>query len=319
METSRINSYKPPFLLRNGHAATIWPALTRKIKPTPAYSRERIATPDDDFLDLDWMKQNASSLVIISHGLEGNSERQYVVGMANSFFKNGFDVVAWNFRGCGESINNQRILYHSGATDDLRFLVEYVIKKGYKTLTLIGFSLGGNLTLKFLGETPHQAEIKNAVTFSVPLDLHAGSLNISKRKNFIYERRFLRSLTNKLKLKAAKYPEYYDLSRLSEVKSLMDFDEYFTGPIHGFKGAMHYYDQCSSKNFIENITIPTLVVNALNDPFLPNECLDHSLFQGNAFVKFETPANGGHCGFADYTTESFWSEQRAVSFVLHDA
>ena len=143
--------YTPPRFLFSPHLETIFPALVRRVTLKP-YTRERITTPDNDFLDLDWLQQGSDKLIIISHGLEGNTQRAYVKGMAKAFHNRGYDVLAWNFRGCSDEMNRQLRFYHSGATDDLNTVVNHVAdKKSYKNITLLGFSLGGNLTLKFLG------------------------------------------------------------------------------------------------------------------------------------------------------------------------
>ena len=319
MTPEKIPPYNPPFGLRNRHLATIWPALTRKISPVRPYERERIQTPDNDFLDLDWSRNGNDSAVIICHGLEGNSERPYVVGMVNAFHHRQVDVMAWNYRGCSGEVNKQKRVYHSGATDDLDLVVTHVKDKGYQNIYLIGFSLGGNLALKYLGEKRSQTPVDRCITFSVPLDLQASAYKIRAKSNFLYERRFLRSLSKKVREKATQFPDIYSDIKLRRVKTIIDFDDIFTGPIHGFKDSRDYYALCSSKEFLKAIEVPTLVVNALNDPFLPLECFDNSLFENNKQVNFETPKHGGHCGFAQYSSALFWSEQRALSFVLDGA
>ncbi len=310
--------YRPPSWLRNGHLATIYPALFRKIRLPRSYNRERISTEDDDFLDLDWLKQGCRRLVIISHGLEGSSNRPYVQGMAHAFSTFDFDVLAWNYRGCSEEMNRSLTMYHSGATSDLHLVIEHSIAQGYEEIYLVGFSLGGNLTLKYLGERQPPEEVIKSVVYSVPLDLSAGSDHISQRGNWMYEQRFLKSLRRKLRVKKEQFPEL-DISRLEDVDTLRMFDDLFTAPIHGFEGAEDYYQRCSSKYFIKAITVPTLVVNALNDPFLPHQSLDPSLFEGSSSVMFERPQHGGHCGFASYDNRPwYWSEQRAVAYCLLD-
>lgn len=146
---------------------TIYPALFRKVQ-LPPYKRERILTPDGDFLDLDWIKKDSSKLVIISHGLEGNSQRAYIKGMVRAFTSQGFDALAWNYRGCSEQTNLQRRFYHSGATDDLDYIVQHAISKNYKQIYMIGFSLGGNLTLKYLGEEKDLKGLRRLLFFQFP-------------------------------------------------------------------------------------------------------------------------------------------------------
>lgn len=307
--------YISPVALFNAHLQTIYPSLFRKVKVN--WSRERIATPDQDFLDLDWLKQNSKKLVIISHGLEGNSRRAYVSGMANLFSKNGFDVLAWNFRGCSEEMNRQLRFYHSGATDDLAHVINHVIALNqYHEINMVGFSLGGNLTLKYLGEqSKHPSLLNRAVVFSVPLHLHASCIQISKPSNWVYSQRFLRSLKKKVTDKAQLYPEL-DIKKLKNINTILEFDDQYTAPLHGFIDAIDYYTQCSSLNFLSAIKIPTLIVSAWNDPFLSKECFPLEKLKGHPSVILEATKHGGHCGFASFNENGvYWSEQRALNFI----
>jgi uncharacterized protein len=306
-------NYKRPSLLFSGHLETIYPALFRTIKLS--YERERIFTPDGDFLDLDWIKNNSKKLVIISHGLEGNSSRAYMKGMAKAFSTNGFDVIAWNFRGCSDEMNKMLRFYHSGATDDLDLVVRHAQRNGYAEIYLIGFSLGGNLTLKYLGERNSSSEITKAVVFSTPLDLHTSCLKISKPGNVIYSARFLKSLKTKVIQKSKVIPGI-DLKGIEGIDTLISFDDRYTAPLHGFDSALDYYNKCSSINFIESITLPTLIVNAQNDPFLSELCYPVSKVKNHPWVKFESPRYGGHVGFAQFDKNGlYWSEERALSFL----
>ncbi len=309
------SAYRSPNVLFNRHLQTIYPAIFRK-PSVPNYFRERISTPDDDFLDLDWLKNDNKHLVIISHGLEGNSSRAYVRGMANIFFRNGIDVLCWNYRGCSEEPNLKPHSYHSGATEDLEWVIKHSLTKGYKLISLIGFSLGGNMNLKYLGETSTAKfpELKSCVVFSVPLNLKSCSIQLHKRSNYLYERRFLKSFFAKIREKSKRLQEV-DKNYLKFVKSVFDFDEYYTAPLSGYRSAIDYYDQCSSKNFIKSIKIPTLVVNALNDPFLGPECSDPNEFLNSSNVWLDLPLHGGHCGFSLFNNSYFWSELKALEFI----
>jgi predicted alpha/beta-fold hydrolase len=314
-KTEQIIPYKSPRVLFSNHLETIYPALLRKVAIQPP-AAERIITPDDDFLDLDWYKQGSEKCLVISHGLEGNSSRAYVKGMAKAFLGAGFDVFAWNYRGCSGETNRQLRFYHSGATDDLQFVVSHVAKE-YSEIYLLGFSLGGNLTLKYLGEPGVHPAVRKAVTFSTPVDLHSSCLQISKPSNWVYTRRFLNSLVAKVRTKAAVRDDL-DVKGLEKLKTLFEFDDHFTGPIHGFRDAIDYYTKSSSIHFIKNIRIPTLVVNALNDPFLSPECYPRGGFGANGCVGFEYPERGGHVGFALFNHKGlYWSEMRALSFILN--
>ncbi len=307
--------YTSPTLLFNAHLQTIYPSLFRKVNVN--WSRERITTPDNDFLDIDWLKQDSKKLVIISHGLEGNSRRAYVNGMANVFYKNGFDVLAWNYRGCSEEINRQLRFYHSGATDDLNHVVQFALSHQYAEINLIGFSLGGNLTLKYLGEQGNSISqvLKKAAAFSVPLHLHSSCIQLAKPSNWIYSQRFLKSLKKKVIAKANLYPEL-DTKNLKNVTTLLEFDDQYTAPLHGFKDAIDYYTRSSSIHFLSKIKTPTLIVNALNDPFLSRECYPLNDLKNHAHIIFETTNEGGHCGFASFNENGvYWSEQRALNFI----
>jgi len=309
-----MHSYEAPSLLFNAHIETIWPALFRKVQ-LPSYHRERIKTHDDDFLDLDWLKQDSNKLVIISHGLEGNSHRAYIQGMARQFFTNGYDTLAWNYRGCSGEMNRQLRFYHSGATDDLKWVIDYV-SANYDSIYLIGFSLGGNLSLKYLGEGNVNTAVKKAVVFSVPLELHTSCLEILKPSNWMYHYRFLKGLKAKV-VEKAKHRSDLNVSQLDDIKTLIEFDDHFTAPIHGFANAIEYYKKCSSLYFLSEIRTSTLIVNAKNDPFLSPDC--YPQLPVGSSVKLETPARGGHVGFAQFGQNGlYWSELRAFDFIHND-
>jgi predicted alpha/beta-fold hydrolase len=315
MNDEALLDYLPPFFLYGAHLETIFPALLRRVQLVP-YTRERITTPDEDFLDLDWLVNGSDKVAIISHGLEGNSSRAYIKGMAKALHDNGFDVAAWNFRGCSGEMNRQLRFYHSGATDDLDTVVRHVINVGrYKEVFLVGFSLGGNLTLKYLGERDVDPSIRKSVVFSVPMDLRRSCEKISRPVNRIYSNRFLRSLKSKI-LQKARYRKELDTTRLRQIKTLTEFDDQYTAPLHGFKSAIEYYEQCSALRFVENIRIPTLIINTLNDPFLSPECFPATLLEGHPFVRLQILSRGGHVGFTQFNKNGlYWSEQRALEFL----
>ena len=316
--------YQAPFWLPEGHSQTIFPSIFRKVEGVH-YVRERINTPDGDFLDLDisgGVNQNKTksqnSLIVLSHGLEGNSTRQYIMGMVKNFNAHGFDCLAWNFRSCSEDMNQTKRFYHSGATDDLDTIVKHAISKGYQKIYLVGFSLGGNLTLKFLGEKGQNLypEVQKAIVFSVPLHLSSSSKTIS----WLYDQRFIRSLNKKVLAKAQRFPEFeINTSNIEEIKNLKDFDDEYTSQLHGFKDAEDYYEQNSSLYFLDNIDIKTLIINAKNDPFLSKECFPFEQAKHLEKVYLQTPAGGGHCGFypVDYQGV-LWSERRALEWISED-
>ena len=310
-----LEKYLPPFFLFGAHLETIYPALLRRVSLIP-YTRERITTPDDDFLDLDWLEKDSDTVVIISHGLEGNSSRPYIKGMARALHTAGFSVVAWNFRGCSGEMNRQLRFYHSGATDDLHTVVTHLIeKKHYRKIFLVGFSLGGNITLKYLGERNAPDAIQKAVVFSVPLDLKTSCQKISRPANRIYSNRFLRSLKGKV-LAKSRFRKELNTSKLAGIRTLVAFDDCYTAPLHGFKDANDYYEQCSSIRFVHLIKVPTLIINTLNDPFLSPECFPKTLLSNHPHVKLEILSRGGHVGFTQFNKNGlYWSEQRALEFL----
>lgn len=310
------NNYRPPFWLFNGHLETIYPPLFRKISIPYIPTKITIHTPDDDYFELNYYDNNSNKSLIISHGLEGNNDRPYVIGMAKKFFQKGWNVIAWNYRGCNGKVNHSIKSYHSGFTQDLEEVIAFASKPKVETISLVGFSLGGNLTLKYLGrDYKVNTRIKSAVTFSVPLDLHLGCVQISKPGNVLYSKRFLKSLKQKVRMKAEKYPQIR-AQNLLKIKDLMSFDDYFTAPIHGFSSALDYYQSCSSLFVLDKIRIPTLIVNALNDPFLPETCYPYEILESHKYVNLETPDRGGHVGFcSDNGSEFYWSEERAFEFI----
>lgn len=309
------STHRAPFYLFNGHLQTIIPALYRKVEGIH-YRRERLTTPDMDFLDIDWSEIGSDALAILSHGLEGDSSRPYMLGMVRALNLQGLDALAWNYRSCSGEPNKLLRSYHLGASDDLDFVIKHAISsKKYKRIYLLGFSAGGNITLKYLGEAPEQVpqEVKRAAVFSVPVDLKSSAEKIS----LIYTRRFLKSLGKKLEQKRNMYPSEVDLSNYSLFWSFPEFDDKYTAPLHGFENAEDYYKKVSSRQYIPTIKIPTLLVNAKNDPFLGPTCFPESEASLNPDFYLEMPAQGGHVGFAeDFSKDEYYSERRAVNFLL---
>ncbi|MDH3999282.1 MAG: alpha/beta fold hydrolase [Desulfuromonadales bacterium] len=311
-------AHKRPWFLPNGHLETIWPSLCRKA-PTPRYRRERITTADDDFLDLDWLQAGRKRLVIISHGLEGDSHRHYVTGMARTFAAESWDVLAWNFRGCSGEINRQPRFTHNGATDDLHAVVSHALQQhDYTSVTLVGFSMGGNLSLVYLGREAAQVpeQVRGAVCFSVPCDLAAASECLAQAGNRIYMQRFMSLMGRKVKHQAQHYPELFPCDDYAVLKTFHDFDNRYTAPLHGFSDARHYWRECSSLPYLDAVRVPAWIVSAQNDPFLPPQCYPKLDSHANPLVQMLTPPHGGHCGFAVAGGGSrYWSEALALSLL----
>ncbi|MEQ8924772.1 MAG: alpha/beta fold hydrolase [Fulvivirga sp.] len=310
------SSYKPPFWMRNGHIATIIPSTFRKVEGVQ-YSRERIDTPDDDFLDLDWINNGNDSLVIISHGLEGSSNRPYMLGMAKYMSENKLDVLAWNCRSCSGEINRQARFYHHGATEDLETVIDHVLKTSdYQSIVLVGFSMGGSLTIKYLGESDSRPDVvKAGIAFSIPVSLKSSVDQLTNSKTGFYKRRFLRKLEEKVKLKAETYPGLVEYNGFDDIKEFEDFDNKYTAPIHGFKDAHDFYKRASAGNFLPQVSVPLLICNAVNDPFLGEPCYPYDLCERTENLYLETPKYGGHVGFQLPKGVYNYMEKRALKFV----
>lgn len=314
------SKYKgPPFYYINRHVETVLPSLRRKVDGV-VYERERIDTPDNDFLDIDWIRNGNDRLLVITHGLEGNSSRHYVTGLAKLFRDQGWDILAWNNRTCSGEMNRQRIMYHHGASYDLRTVVEHLNRVAdYRKVCLAGISMGGGQTLRFLGENethPLAKNIRAAVAISAPCSLIESAETLTHRANWIYEKKFLDRLKVKITKKALQYPDI-DITGLEKIKTTREFDERFSGPIHGFKGADDFYDFCSPYPFISKIELPVLVLNALNDPLLKGDCYPLELAQSMDNLFLEMPKRGGHVGFVQSGKEFTYSEERTLEFLTN--
>lgn len=460
------SAYHPVLPFRNGHIQTIYPALLRRLPPLP-FERQRIRTPDGDFLDLDWLQhtpkllppgsgaQSASlgslsalrgslpaskmqshvtptvyrhqppevsaaparPLVILTHGLEGSSGQTYIRGMARAFFQGGWDVLAWNFRGCSGTPNLKLRSYHSGATDDLQTVISHAssltpppasasgasssfpashapythssqatqpptshakrhrplptrsasvrhthtpssharhtqhpplggnnasptpwIPTGYRRIALIGFSLGGNIVLKYLGQSsqnatttlhsgahnmranslahPPLAQITGAVAISVPCDLAGSTAVLERRSNRVYMERFLKTLRQKIRDKHQTFPDKISINGLDAIRTFREFDDRYTAPLHGFTSADHYWHACSCLREMEYIRTPALLLNAEDDPFLSPGCFPTQIAREHPALHLEVTRHGGHVGFVRHARDGqYYSEWRALEFL----
>jgi len=311
------SSYNPPILFKNGHFSTIYAGLWRKITDLDQ-KRERIELSDGDFLDLDWSFSNQPTrkVVVLVHGLEGNAQRAYITGSAKAFNLKGYDVCAINLRTCSGEPNRLFRSYHSGATEDLDAVIQHILThKKYDEIYIKGFSLGGNMTLKYLGEGRDlPTEIKAGIGVSVPCNLNSSCKELLKPKNIPYAIRFKKNLVEKLKEKQKRFPEKITDADIKKVISLKDFDDIYTSRAHGFKDALDYYEQCSCLPFLPNIKVPTLVLNALNDSFLGPECFPYTMAENNPNLYLEASTYGGHVGYFGSQTITY-SEKRAINFI----
>jgi len=306
----------PPYYQFNGHLQTILPAILRKVEAP--YERERIILPDGDTLDLDWIDRASRQLVILTHGLEGNTDRHYMKGMANTFADLGWDVLGWNCRTCNGEMNQQLRMYNHGDIEDIDAVIRHaLLTKDYERVVLIGFSMGGSILMKYLGvhgkEVPEPVDA--GVAFSSPCDLAESVAALELPGNGFYKRRFFNSLRPKIEAKAEQYPEVLDLSNFERIRVWKDFDDFFSAPINGYKDAEDFYYNASAKNFMSGTDRPILLVNAHNDPILTPACSPTEICERHPLIFLEMPRRGGHVGFSQRGGGLAWSEERAVEFV----
>ena len=316
------STYHPPRLLRHGHVATILSSLLPA--PQAAWTHhERLELADDDFLDVVWQRHlNAGKdgcphpLAILSHGLEGSLQAPYIRSMARTLSARGWDVLAWNYRSCGGTPNRLLRSYHSGESGDLRRVIDHAALT-YPHIALIGFSLGGNITLKYVGEAPPHPAVHAAIAISAPVDLSSSARALDQRRgNRLYLQRFLKTLLGKAAAKALQFPGSIDPARLTKIRSIRDFDEYVTAPLHGFAGAEDYWTRASSLPHLTNIRVPTLLLNALNDPLLDQPSFPYAAALENPRFHLETPLHGGHVGFPDFLhSRQPWHERRVLAIL----
>lgn len=311
------SNYKPSFIFRNGHFSTIYSSKLRK-NPPLLQKRERLTLKDGDFLDLDWSYSEISTkkAAIILHGLEGNAQRTYVSGAGHHLQKAGWDIASMNFRGCSGEDNLAYQSYHSGKTEDLEEVISHILEKDlYTEIVLVGFSLGANLLLKYLGEREEvPSEIKKAVAISVPTSLRGSLESLMKPENWLYSKAFLINLRKKHERKMKLHPDKMNASDLAKIKTLKDFDDVYTSKAHGFKDAYDYYEKNSSNQFLANIKIPTLILNAKNDSFLNEDCYPFQIAENSKNIYLEAPEYGGHVGFHQ-TNSQYYSEKRTLEFL----
>jgi predicted alpha/beta-fold hydrolase len=309
------SSFDPPAFLGNAHVQTILPVLLPRRLPV-AFTRERLELADGDFVDLDWSRGSAARAAIISHGLEGCSENGYVRGVAAALCAAGWDVLAWNFRGCSGEPNRLPRFYHSGETGDLTAVIARAARD-YGRLALVGFSLGGNVTLKYLGEAAPHPSVVAAAAISVPVDLAASARALDQRPgNRLYLRRFMKSLVAKVEAKATRFPEELDAAGVRAIRTFQEFDDRYTAPLHGFRDAADYWERSSARRYLDGIGVPTLLLSALDDPFLTPESFPFAEAERSGPLFLEAPAHGGHAGFLDLAHGlQRWSERRVVEFL----
>lgn len=296
---------------------TVYPTLSRRVDGV-SYARQRLELRDGDFLDLDCSRVGSGRVVVVSHGLEGHSRRAYVLGMVRAFNRAGWDAVAWNFRGSSGEQNRLLAFTHSGASHELAEVVDWAAGAGgYRSVALVGFSLGGNLTLKYLGESGAAVPqaVRCGVAYSVPCDLRGSAETMAAGGNRIYMSRFLSDLRIRMEAKSRQFPGRISMEGYGQVRTFRDFDGRYTAPLHGFRDAEDYWERSSSGKYLAGIRVPTLLVNAMDDPFLSPGCFPRDVAAASEWLHLETPAHGGHVGFVSMGGDGeYWSERRAVEF-----
>lgn len=322
---SNLNpQYTAPWWLPGGHSQTIYSALFGRTN-FPVYKRERWPTPDGDFIDLDWVNHDAdkqsaqlsSPLLVLFHGLEGSSNSHYARALMSAVTAWGWSGAVPHFRSCSGEMNLAPRFYHSGDSSEVAWILNALHQRyPQRPLYIVGVSLGGNALLRFLGEQTKKASfIRATAAISVPLDLEASGKTLSAPTNFVYTYKFLRTLKAKSLAKLQQYPDLFDRAAMLSCRTLYAFDNIVTAPLHGYRNTNDYWQRASCIPILSHITVPTLLINAFNDPFLPGKYLPkkHTV---SASVLLEQPKQGGHVGFSQgYFPGNFnWLAQRLYYF-----
>jgi uncharacterized protein len=316
--------YRAPWWVPGGHAQTVYSALFARPRRRVNMSRERWDTPDGDFVDVDWLEGRADApLLVLFHGLEGSAASHYSRAMMLALRDLGWRGAIPHFRSCSGELNRLPRAYHSGDSAEIGWMLErFKRTAGDAPLFAVGVSLGGNALLKWLGESGDAARacVAGAAAISAPLDLSAGADAIERGFSMVYTRMFLKTLKRKIAQKARLHADAFDVRRLRRVRTMREFDDAFTAPVHGFRDAADYYARSSAKQFLDRIRVPTLVLNARNDPFLPGRHLP-DVAQVSNFVTLELPDHGGHVGFVagPFPGHVRWLPRRIIGFLSRHA
>lgn len=289
----------------NGHMETVIPSVFFQVNDVD-YQRERLEIDDGDFLDLDWIKNNNDRLIIFSHGLEGNSERNYIKRPALYFSRKKWDILAWNCRSCSGEMNRLPQLYHHGSSDDLERVIQHVLELNrYKTIVLAGYSMGGSINIKYLGTADVPVEIKGSFNFSTPCNLKESMERVEEKGNRVYKNKFMSRLKEKALSVAQRFPGVVSSEKILEVKTFDQFHRAFTLPVLNLSNQEGFYNIASCSNFIPDIQRPVYLINAQNDPMLGPGCNPVEIANMNNYLYLEMPSKGGHLGFT--VAASPWS------------
>lgn len=320
--------FRPAWWAPSAHLQTLAGKILRPRQPAIPLATESLDTPDGDLLRLELGPEppggagpgGGAPVVLVLHGLEGSARRPYALLAYRALHARGMRPVGLHFRSCGGVQNRRARFYHSGETGDLRQVLGWLAERfPARPLGAIGFSLGGNVLLKHLGEAGEESPLAGAATISVPFDLAAGARRLeSGPMGRFYTTYFLRSLLRKVEDKAALLEEELELERIRAARTLREFDDAATAPLHGFRDAAHYYEDSSSARFLERIRRPTLLLQSRDDPFLPEEAIPEEAMRENAFLEPVLTSRGGHVGFVEGSVPwkaRFWAEEEAARFL----
>jgi len=316
MNNVHRTEFKPAWWLPSPHLQTLWPALFRK-RHLLDFRTEQVELADGDFIDLCWSKKSAGKVVLILHGLEGAMDSHYANGIFHELEKADYKPVFMYFRGCSGRINRLARAYHSGETGDVSTIVEHIkARTGDYPYAVIGFSLGGNVLLKWLGETGSANPVKKAVAISVPFRLHDAAKRLESGVSKIYREHLLKSLrqTYLRKFKKIKSPLKINVD---ELRSFWDYDDKVTAPLHGFRGAQDYYDTCSSDQFLKHVEVPTRIIHSYDDPFMFVTTVPSKKML-NKKIDFIATKRGGHVGFISGRSPMSaysWCERKIIEFL----
>ena len=315
------SNFKPAWWLPGPHLQTLFPHIFRNRRPPPL-RRERIELDDGDFLDMDWSADRDGPLVLLLHGLEGSVRSHYVTGLINSLSGCGFQVALLNFRGCSGEPNRLTRGYHSGETGDLDTILKLLTNRyPQRPVYVVGVSLGGNVLLKWLGENPAQTLVLKAVAISVPFLLNTAALRLQRGFSRFYQAYLLHKLRTSTRNKAKRLTLPIDTKHLSRLKTFRQFDDRVTAPLHGFRDVDDYYARCSSRHFIKHIQTPTLILHALDDPFMTPEAVPDTVENGPG-VRLELSRHGGHVGFIGGPIPwkpQYWIDERVCCWLVAPA
>jgi uncharacterized protein len=309
--------FQPAWWCRGPDAQTLWARLVRRA-PKLQFWRERLELPDGDFLDLDWSEHGSGPIVMVLHGLEGSSNSPYARGIMHAVERRGWRGVVMHFRGCSGEPNRLARSYHSGDTGDLAHVISTFQRREPRVLlAIVGFSLGGNVLLKWLGKTGREAPVHAAVAVSVPYVLHSAADRLNRGFSRVYQRQLMRSLRHTVAEKRKRITLPIEIQDLSTLKSFRDFDEYVTAPLHGFDSADHYYTVSSSRQYLREIAVPTLLLHARDDPFMTEKAIPRKNELSDS-VTLEVSPQGGHVGFVTGTwpwSARYWLDERIPEFL----